>query len=52
MKNVLLICKKEFKSYFASPIAYLLMAFFGADLRIRLLHRHARHGALQLPWRR
>ena len=28
MKNVLLICQKEFKSYFASPIAYLLMAFF------------------------
>jgi len=29
MKNVLLISQKEFKSYFASPIAYLLMAFFG-----------------------
>ncbi len=29
MKNVLLICQKELKSYFASPIAYLLMAFFG-----------------------
>ena len=28
MRNVLLICKKELKSYFASPIAYLLMAFF------------------------
>ena len=28
MKNVLLICRKELKSYFASPIAYLLMAFF------------------------
>jgi ABC-2 type transport system permease protein len=28
MKNVLLICKKELNSYFASPIAYLLMAFF------------------------
>jgi ABC-2 type transport system permease protein len=28
MKNVLLICKKEFKGYFTSPIAYLLMAFF------------------------
>ena len=28
MKNILLICKKELKSYFASPIAYLLMAFF------------------------
>jgi ABC-2 type transport system permease protein len=26
---ILLICKKELKSYFASPIAYLLMAFFG-----------------------
>lgn len=29
MKQVLLICNKEFKSYFTSPIAYLLMAFFG-----------------------
>jgi ABC-2 type transport system permease protein len=28
MTNVLLICKKELNSYFASPIAYLLMAFF------------------------
>jgi len=28
VKNVLLICKKELKSYFASPIAYLLMAAF------------------------
>jgi len=29
MSSVLLICQKELKSYFASPIAYLLMAFFG-----------------------
>lgn len=29
MKNILLICYKELKSYFASPIAYILMAFFG-----------------------
>jgi ABC-2 type transport system permease protein len=29
VKNILLICNKELKSYFASPIAYLLMAFFG-----------------------
>ena len=28
MRNILLICQKEVKSYFASPIAYLLMAFF------------------------
>jgi ABC-2 type transport system permease protein len=28
VSNILLICKKELKSYFASPIAYLLMAFF------------------------
>src|SRR5262245_58448782 len=28
MRNVLLICKKELKSYFASPIAYVLMAMF------------------------
>jgi ABC-2 type transport system permease protein len=29
VKNVVLICQKELKGYFASPIAYLLMAFFG-----------------------
>lgn len=29
MNNTLLICQKELKGYFASPIAYLLMAFFG-----------------------
>ena len=29
MKNIFLISNKEFKSYFTSPIAYLLMAFFG-----------------------
>jgi len=29
MRSILLICQKELKSYFASPIAYLLMAFFG-----------------------
>ena len=29
MKLIYLISKKEFKSYFASPIAYILMAFFG-----------------------
>ncbi len=28
MKNILLICQKELKSYFASPIAYLLMGIF------------------------
>ncbi len=29
MKNVLLICQKELRSYFASPIAYAVMAIFG-----------------------
>jgi ABC-2 type transport system permease protein len=29
MSQILLICRKELKGYFASPIAYLLMAFFG-----------------------
>jgi ABC-2 type transport system permease protein len=29
VNSVLLICRKELKSYFASPIAYVLMAFFG-----------------------
>ena len=28
MRNVILICKKEIKSYFASPIAYCCMAMF------------------------
>jgi ABC-2 type transport system permease protein len=28
MRNVLIICGKEIKSYFASPIAYLLMTIF------------------------
>jgi ABC-2 type transport system permease protein len=28
LKNILIICNKELKSYFASPIAYLLMAIF------------------------
>jgi ABC-2 type transport system permease protein len=28
MKNTLIICRKEMKGYFSSPIAYLLMAFF------------------------
>ena len=28
MTNVWIICRKELKSYFASPIAYGLMAFF------------------------
>jgi len=30
MRNILIICRKELKSYFASPIAYGLMAFFAA----------------------
>jgi ABC-2 type transport system permease protein len=29
MKNALLICQKELKSYFTSPIAYAAMAIFG-----------------------
>ena len=28
MRNVILICRKELKSYFASPIAYCVMAMF------------------------
>ena len=28
MKNVLLICSKEFKGYFVSPIGYAVMALF------------------------
>ena len=28
MTNIWIICGKELKSYFASPIAYGLMAFF------------------------
>jgi ABC-2 type transport system permease protein len=29
MRNILTICGKEVRSYFASPVAYLLMALFG-----------------------
>ena len=29
MRNVWIICRKELSSYFASPIAYLLMTMFG-----------------------
>src|ERR1700741_1635743 len=29
MKNIITICNRELKSYFASPVAYLLMALFG-----------------------
>src|SRR5579859_5109534 len=29
MRNILTICGKELRSYFSSPIAYLLMALFG-----------------------
>ena len=29
MRNVFTICGKELRSYFTSPIAYLLMALFG-----------------------
>ena len=29
MRNVLTICAKEIKSYFVSPIAYLLLGLFG-----------------------
>src|SRR5579884_3753822 len=29
MRNILTICAKELRAYFASPIAYLLMALFG-----------------------
>ena len=28
MRNVLIICRKELRSYFASPIAYLLLTMF------------------------
>ena len=29
MRNVLIICRKELRSYFASPIAYILLVMFG-----------------------
>jgi ABC-2 type transport system permease protein len=29
MRNILTICGKEMRTYFTSPIAYLLMALFG-----------------------
>ena len=42
MKNVLLICQKELKSYFASPIAYAVMAIFGLIFGSGVLQRLAR----------
>jgi ABC-2 type transport system permease protein len=29
MRNVLIICRKELRSYFASPVAYILLTMFG-----------------------
>ena len=29
MRNILTICSKEIRSYFVSPVAYLLMGLFG-----------------------
>src|ERR1700680_285436 len=29
MRNVWIICRKELRSYFVSPVAYLLLAMFG-----------------------
>ena len=40
MSNVLAIAQKELKSYFASPIAYIVIGFFAAALRL-LLRRDA-----------
>ena len=39
MRNVWIICRKELRSYFASPVAYLLLTMFGLDLRLFLLER-------------
>ena len=33
MTNIWIICRKELKSYFASPIAYLLIVLFRGGLR-------------------
>ena len=49
MRNVWIICRKELRSYFASPVAYLLLTMFGLDLRLLLLEcagilRDRRHG--------
>jgi ABC-2 type transport system permease protein len=30
MRNALIICRKELRSYFVSPVAYILLALFGA----------------------
>ena len=39
MKNILLICFKEFKSYFVSPIAYAVMALFALIFGFGFLQR-------------
>ena len=47
MKNVWIICRKELKSYFASPIAYLLMVLFALVFGFGFLYRHPRLRALR-----
>ena len=39
MRNVIVIFKKELKSYFASPIAYLLLAIFARSRKRRRFGR-------------
>ncbi len=42
MRNAWIICRKELGSYFASPVAYLLLTMFGVDLRLLFLDRCSR----------
>ena len=50
MKNIWIICRKELRSYFTSPVAYILLVMFAfRHFRILLLelpglHREHIHG--------
>ena len=39
MRNVWIICQKELRSYFVSPVAYILLTHVRTDLRILFLER-------------
>lgn len=49
MKEILLICRKEFKGYFTGPIAYLLMALFALifGFGFYMLTRDVTHFSMQ-----
>src|SRR5216684_8734384 len=47
MRNVWIICRKELRSYFVSPVAYLLLAMF-TFITMRLFAEEKRTGTIEL----